>query len=69
MKNANASPKIMVQDNGFQNTALSPPKKICGFNSANRVTKLILNPIASGMSASIAASAVSNTGMILVLPA
>ncbi len=60
---------MMVHDSGFQNTALSPPKNICGLSSANSVTKLILNPIASGIRARIAASAVSNTGMILVLPA
>ncbi len=65
MKKANARPNMMVQESGFQNTALSPPKNICGFRSANRVTKLILNPTAKGINASIAASAVSNTGMIL----
>ena len=69
IKKANARPKIMVQDNGFQKTALSPPKNICGFNSANRATKFILKPMARGIRASIAASAVSNTGIILVLPA
>src|ERR1700676_1556579 len=47
MKKANASPKMIVQDNGFQKTALSPPKKICGLRSAKSVTKLILNPIAN----------------------
>ena len=28
MKKANAKPKMMVQESGFQNTALSPPKKM-----------------------------------------
>ena len=59
----------MVQLSGFQNATLSPPKKICGFNSENSVTKLILKPTAIGIKASIAARAVSSTGMILVLPA
>src|SRR5450432_2504332 len=67
IKNAKARPNIIVQDNGFQNTALSPPKNIWGFNSENNLTKLILNPMASGMRASIAASAVRRTGIIRVL--
>ena len=46
MKNANANPKMMVQHSGFQNAALSPPRKICGLNSEKSVTKLILNPTA-----------------------
>jgi len=69
MKKANNNPQMMVSDKGFQNTALSPPKKICGFKSVNRVTKLILKPTASGINARMAASAVSNTGTILVFPA
>jgi len=28
IKNANAKPKIIVHERGFQNTTLSPPKKI-----------------------------------------
>ena len=43
IKKAKAKPKIMVHDNGFQNTTLSPPKKICGLNSENNVMKLMLN--------------------------
>ncbi len=69
MKNANVNPKMIVHDNGFQKAALSPPKNIFGLRSVNRVTKLILKPIAKGISARMAASAVSNTGMIRVLPA
>src|SRR5688572_32597461 len=33
IKKANARPKIIVHDNGFQKTAESPPKNICGFRS------------------------------------
>ena len=69
MKNANASPNIMVQLSGFQNATLSPPKNMCGFSSENKVMKLILNQIAIGIKPSIAATAVSNTGIIMVLPA
>ena len=69
MKNANINPNIKVQLNGFQKETLSPPKKICGFNSLNKVTKLMLNPMAIGIKPRIAANAVSNTGIILVLPA
>ena len=69
IKKANANPNMIVQDKGFQNTALSPPKNICGLSSANRVTKLILNPTARGINARIAAKAVSKTGIILVFPA
>jgi hypothetical protein len=69
MKNANASPNIMVQLSGFQNATLSPPKKICGFSSENKVIKLMLKPIAIGIKPSIAATAVKSTGIILVLPA
>ena len=69
IKKAKANPKMMVQLNGFQKATLSPPKKICGYKSENNVIKLILKPTAIGMKASIAASAVNNTGMILVLPA
>ena len=69
IKNANAKPKIIVQLSGFQKTTLSPPKKICGSKSENRVTKLILKPTAMGMKARMAANAVSNTGIIRVLPA
>ena len=43
MKNANINPHMMVSDNGFQKTALSPPKKICGIRSVNNVTKLIVS--------------------------
>ena len=46
IKNANAKPKMIVHASGFQKTALSPPKKMCGFNSENMVTKLMLKPIA-----------------------
>src|SRR5690606_17383697 len=42
IKNAKASPKIIVQLSGFQKATLSPPKKILGFNSENSVTKLML---------------------------
>ena len=56
MKKANINPKIKVQLKGFQKATLSPPKKICGFNSLNKVTKLILNPIAIGMKPNIAVS-------------
>ena len=59
----------MVQLNGFQKATLSPPKKICGFNSLNKVTKLILNPMAIGKKPKIAARAVNSTGIILVFPA
>ena len=69
IKNANINPHIIVSESGFQKATLSPPKKICGFKSVNKVTKLILNPTASGINARMAASAVSNTGTILVLPA
>ena len=56
IKNAKANPKMIVQLNGFQNATLSPPKKICGFNSENRVTKLILKPTAMGINARMARS-------------
>ena len=46
MKKANANPKMMVQLKGFQKATLSPPKKILGSNSANRVIKLMLKPTA-----------------------
>ena len=69
MKNAKVNPNIIVQASGFQKEALSPPKKICGFNSENMVTKLILNPMANGKSAAMDASEVNNTGIILILPA
>ena len=69
IKKAKANPKMMVQLKGFQNATLSPPKKICGLSSLNKVTKLILNPTAIGMKPRMAASAVNNTGIILVLPA
>ena len=69
IKNAKASPNIIVQLSGLQNATLSPPKKIWGSSSLNRVTKLILNPTAMGMNARIAATAVNITGIILVLPA
>ena len=69
IKNANVNPKMIVQLNGFQKTALSPPKKICGFKLENASTKSILKPVANGINASIAASAVSNTGIIRVFPA
>ena len=44
MKKAKARPKMIVQLSGLQKATLSPPKKICGFNSLNRVTKLMLKP-------------------------
>ena len=69
MKNANINPQMMVSANGFQNTALSPPKKMCGLSSVNRVMKLMLKPMAKGIKARMAAKAVSNTGTILVFPA
>ena len=69
MKNAKASPNIMVQLSGFQNATLSPPQKMCGFSSENNVIKLMLKPMAIGINPKIAATAVSNTGIILVLPA
>ena len=69
IKKANANPNMMVHDNGFQNLALSPPKNMWGFSSENMVIKLMLKPIANGINASIAASAVSSTGIILVFPA
>ena len=59
----------MVSESGFQNAALSPPKKMCGFRSEKRVTKLILKPMANGINAKIAASAVKSTGTIRVFPA
>ena len=49
IKNANVNPKMMVQDNGFQNLALSPPKKMCGSSSENIRTKSMLKPMAKGM--------------------
>src|ERR1700722_2407492 len=69
IKNAKANPKIIVHDKGFQNTALNPPKKICGLKSESNVTKFMFSPMASGINANIAANAVSITGMIRVLPA
>src|SRR5690348_4462428 len=58
IKKANARPNMIVHDKGFQKTTLSPPKKIWGFSSEKVVTKLILKPIAKGIRAKIAASAV-----------
>ena len=66
---AKIKPKIMVQLKGPQNTTLSPPKKMCGFNSENKVSKLIFSPTASGINPSTAAMAVRITGVIRVLPA
>ena len=68
IKNANASPKIIVHESGFQKRALSPPKNMWGLRSANMVTKLILKPIASGINASIAASAVTSARQQRTLP-
>jgi len=68
-KKENIKPKMMVQLNGPQNTTLSQPKKICGFNSVNSFTKSILKQTANGNRPSMVAKAVSNTGMILILPA
>src|SRR5947209_1623817 len=62
MKKAKAKPKMIVHDNGFQNTTLSPPKKMCGFRSENSVMKLMLKPKAMGINPRIAARAVNNTG-------
>ena len=69
IKNANAKPKMIVQDNGPQNTTLSPPKKMFGLKCWNKVTQLILNPTASGNRPRIVANAVSMTGMIRIFPA
>src|ERR1043166_3012181 len=66
---ANPKPKIIVHESGPQKATLSPPKKMCGFNSLNKVTKSILNPTASGIKPKIVADAVSSTGVIRVLPA
>ena len=60
---------MIVQLNGPQNTTLSPPKKICGFNFWKNETKLILNPTANGNNPNMVAIAVNITGMILIFPA
>ena len=36
IKNAKASPKIIVHESGFQKRALSPPKNMCGLRSAEQ---------------------------------
>ncbi len=69
IKNADINPNIIVQANGFQNDALSPPIHICGSRCSNIDTKLILKPTPNGINPNIAARAVSITGMIRVLPA
>ena len=69
IKNAKINPKMLVHESGFQNTELSPSKKICGLSSENKVMKLILKPTAIGKKPRIAANAVNSTGMILVFPA
>ena len=43
-KVANNNPKIIVHDKGPQKATLSPPKKICGLPSVNKVTKSIYQP-------------------------
>ena len=68
-KKENIRPKIIVQLKGPQNTTLSPPKKIFGLKCWNKPAKSILNPTASGNKPRMVATAVSNTGMILILPA
>ena len=66
---ANDNPKIMVQLKGPQNATLSPPKKMWGFPVSNKDMKSMLNPMANGTNPNMVAVAVSNTGVIRVLPA
>ena len=68
-KKENISPNMIVQASGPQNTTESPPINIFGSKCVNRDSKSILNPMANGNSPRMVAIAVSNTGMILILPA
>ena len=67
-KVAKVKPKMTVHDIGPQKTTLSPPKKICGSFSVNRVKKLMFIPVANGISPSTVVIAVKSTGRKRVLP-
>ena len=68
-KVAMVNPKMMVQASGPQNATLSPPKWMLGLNSLSRVPKLMLKPMARGISPEMVDTAVRITGVMRVAPA